>query len=126
MIRLLNLALPCSKNALHRPILCGRWAKMVRTKASKIRGEIIIHQIWAQLGGRLREPAITTPCSMSWTITFPDKRKRDGANFFEHLSDLLQAANVVADDSLIVHESMEVMPTTCRPGYVNLTLEAIP
>lgn len=126
MIRLMNLALPFSKNRMYQPVMCGRWARMVRTKASKIRGDLIIHQIWQQLGGRLRDPAITTPCSMTWTITFPDNRKRDGQNFMEHLSDILQAANVVADDSLIVHEVMEVMPTRKKPGHVDLTLEALP
>ncbi len=126
VIKLTNLSLPISKNALHIPVRCGRFTKLVRSQKARIRGDLIIHQIWQQLGGRLRDPAITKPCSMTWTITFPDRRKRDGQNFYEHLCDLLQAANVVADDSLIVHEVRETMPTFRKPGFVDLTLQELP
>ncbi len=126
MIRLVSLPLPCSKNALHIPVRCGKWTKLVRSKAARIRGEMIVAHIWKQLGGRLHNPAITKPCSMVWTITFPDKRKRDGQNYLEHLADCLQEANVVADDSLIVHEVRENMPTFQKPGHVDVSLEELP
>jgi len=99
---------------------------MVRSRAARLRQELIVVSIWKQLGGRLKEPAITKPCTMTWTITFPDKRKRDGQNFMEHLADCLQAAGVLADDSLIVHEVREVMPHTKKPGSVSVTLEELP
>jgi Holliday junction resolvase RusA-like endonuclease len=126
MIRLLNLALPFSKNRMYRPLVCGRYAQMVRTRESKLRGLLIINQIWQQLGGRLREPSITKPCSLVWSITFPDRRKRDRHNYMEHLADILQEAKVVADDSLIVHEVGEVMPVFSRPGFVDLTIQELP
>lgn len=87
---------------------------------------MIVVEIWKQMGGRLHHPAITTPCSLTWTITFPDHRKRDGQNFLEHLADCLQAANVVSDDNLIVHEVMEVMPIPKRPGWIDLEIVALP
>lgn len=126
MISLRNLPVPISKNALHTPVRCGRFVKMVRSKRAKLRGEEIIASIWKQLGGKLQEPAITKPCSMVWAITFPDKRKRDLQNFMEHLADCLQEAKVVADDSLIVHQVCEVMPSIYRPGHVDLTIEELP
>ncbi len=126
MIRLTNLPMPVSKNRLHQPIRCGRFTKMVRSKAARLRGQEIVAAIWKQLGGRLHDPAITKPCSMVWDITFPDKRKRDLANFVEHLQDLLQEARVIDDDSLIVHQVGEVMPSIVKPGFVNVTLEEIP
>lgn len=125
-IRLDRLPLPCSKNDLHIPIRCGRFTKLVRSKAARLKEEEIVVNIWKQLGGRLTAPAITKPCTMAWSITFPDKRKRDGQNYMEHLADCLQRANVVADDALIVHEVRETMPTFENPGYVTLTIRELP
>lgn len=99
---------------------------MVRSKAARLREQEIVLAIWKQLGGRLTTPAITKPCTMEWSITFPDKRKRDGQNYMEHLADCLQRANVVADDALIVHEIRETMPTFEKPGYVTLTIRELP
>jgi hypothetical protein len=126
MIRLTKLPLPVSKNALHIPIRCGKWTKMVRSKKAKLRGEMIITHIWKQLGGRLHEPIITRPAQIHWTITFPDNRKRDRANYYEHLCDLLQEAKVIADDCLLVHENGEEMPQRIKPGWIDLTLEELP
>ncbi len=63
---------------------------------------------------------------MTWTITFPDKRSRDGQNYMEHLSDCLEAAGIVANDKLIVHEVRETMPEPRKPGHVDIEIRELP
>lgn len=124
MIVLRGIPFPVSKNALHIPIRCGRWTKMVRSKAAKIRGEEIVAYIWGKLGV-IREPLFTTPVRAEVWITPPDCRARDYANSLEHLYDSLQAARVVADDKLIVEMSGGMMPQAHRPGWADVTLTEI-
>lgn len=126
MIQLLRLPLPVSKNALHVPVKCGKWHKLVRSRKARLRGEEICAAIWKQIGGKPSQPVFTRPVSMTWTVTFPDRRDRDGQNYTEHLSDCLQAAGIVSNDKLIVHEVRETMPGVEKPGFVNVTIEEIP
>lgn len=126
MIRLLRLPLPCTKNALHMPVKCGKWFKMVRTKRGRIRGQLICQEIWKQIGGKPARPCFDRPVTMTWTVTFPDRRERDGHNLMEHLADCLQLAGIVANDSLIKHEVREDMPNPEKPGWVDVCLEEIP
>jgi Holliday junction resolvase RusA-like endonuclease len=63
---------------------------------------------------------------MTWTITFPDRRPRDGQNYMEHLADCLEMAGVLANDRLLVHEVRETMPNTEKPGWVDVSLEELP
>mgnify|MGYP001589623877 CR=1 FL=1 len=101
MIRLLRLPLPCSKNALHIPIKCGRFTKLVRSKKARTIGEALVAAIWLQIGGKPSRPCFTRPVSMTWTITFPDRRPRDGQNYMEHLADCLEKAGVIENDRQI-------------------------
>ena len=126
MIRLLRLPLPCSKNALHIPIKCGRFTKLVRSKKARTIGEALVAAIWLQIGGKPSRPCFTRPVSMTWTITFPDRRPRDGQNYMEHLADCLELAGVLANDRLLVHEVRETMPNTEKPGWVDVSLEELP
>jgi hypothetical protein len=126
MIILTHLPLPVSKNALHVPVRCGKWTKMVRSQKARLRGLEICAAIWRQIGGKPSAPIFTRPVSMAWTVTFPDRRVRDGQNYMEHLSDCLQEAGIVSNDKLIVHEVRETMPGVERPGFINLTIQEIP
>jgi Holliday junction resolvase RusA-like endonuclease len=126
VIRLLRLPLPLSKNQLHIPIKCGKWHKLVRSKKARIREQEIVQAIWKQIGGKPLNPCFTKPVSVSWTIVFPDRRIRDGANHGEQLFDCLEAAGIVSNDALIVAEHRETMPQPCKPGWVDVTIEEIP
>ena len=125
MIRLIGLPLPVSKNTLHVPVRCGKWTKLVRSKKARLREQEIVACIWRQIG-RPAKPCFTRPVSITWTITFPDRRPRDGQNYFEQLADCLQAAGVVEDDSLLVHEVRETMPHFRKPGSVDLEIRELP
>ncbi len=125
MIELRGIPFPVSKNALHVPIRCGRFTKMVRSKKAKIRGQEIVAYIWSKLG-IIREPLHTKPVRVEVWVTPPDKRQRDYMNSLEHLFDCLQEARVVADDKLIVEMSGGMMPIPKRPGCVDVTITEIP
>lgn len=122
----LRLAMPVSKNARHIPIRCGKWMKLVRSKACKLKERAMVEDIWKQIGGKPESPCFTRPVSMFWTLTPPDRRPRDLCNYAESLCDCLQEAGVLADDKLIVHEGSELMPVPSKPGFVEVTLEEIP
>lgn len=125
MIELRGIPFPVSKNALHVPIRCGRFTKMVRSKKAKLRGQEIVAYIWKSLGGIIREPLHTTPVRVEVWVTPPDSRARDYMNSLEHLFDCLQAARVVSDDKLIIEMSGGMMPVPKRPGHVDLTITEI-
>lgn len=133
-VRLTRLPLPISKNALRRSMLLTfrRGGKTIhvpktyRPKKVKLRTDLIVAEIWRQLGGRLHAPIFTGPCSISWTLTPRDRRSIDRQNYFEHLADCLQEAKVVENDRLLVHEVSELMPVTEAPGWVDVTVEGVP
>lgn len=125
MIHLTGLPLTVSKNALHIPIRCGRFTKMVRSKKARLREQEIVACIWRQIGRPL-QPCFDGPVSISWTMVAPDSRKRDVANYGEQLLDCLQAAGIVKDDAQVVHETHELMPYARKPGHIDITIEAIP
>jgi Holliday junction resolvase RusA-like endonuclease len=122
MIILKRIPFPVSKNALHQPIRCGKFTKLVRTKKAKLRGEEIVAYIWKQLGGVIREPLITGNVRVEVWVTPPDCRPRDFMNSLEHLYDCLEAARVVANDKQIVEMSGGMMPQAVRPGWVDVTI----
>lgn len=123
---LLKLPMPTSKNALHVPVRCGKFTKMVRSKKAKLRGQEIVAAIWKQLGGVLTEPIFTGPVSIEWTLTPRNKRLVDRQNYLEHLADCLEEAKVVANDRLLVHEVSEMMPVPVSPGWVDVTITELP
>ncbi len=124
MIRL-ELPLPVSKNARHTAVRCGRFFKTVRTKAARLKEEAMVALIWKAIG-RPSAPSFAAPVSVTVFLTFPDRRRRDGANFTESLFDCLERARIVSDDSLIVHHVCEVSPEFKRPGSCIVTIEQIP
>ena len=125
VISLHGIPFPVSKNALHVPVRCGRFTKMVRSKKAKIRGAEIVAHIWKALGV-IREPLHTRPVRVEVWITPPDCRHRDYMNSLEHLFDCLQEARVVSDDKLIVEMSGGMMPTPKRPGWCDVTVTELP
>ena len=126
MIRLTRLPLPVSKNALHIPIKCGKFHKLVRSKKARLRAEEIVQEMHRQMGGKPRSPCFTRPVSLTWTMTPPDSRSRDVANYGEQLLDCLQEAGIVSNDRLVVHETHEMMPVAERPGWIDLEVREIP
>lgn len=125
MIRL-TLPLPVSKNARHTAIRCGRFFKTVRTKAARIKEEAMVALIWKQIGGRPSAPIFTKPCSLTYFLTFPDRRQRDRQNYEESLCDCLERALVVSNDALLVHAVGEVSPEFRKPGSCVVTVEELP
>lgn len=121
MIEIKGIPFPVSKNALHIPVRCGRFTKMVRSKQARIRGEEIVAYIWSKLG-TIHAPLITVPVRVEVWVTPPDKRPRDFMNSLEHLYDCLQAARVVADDKQIVEMSGGMRPEAKRPGWVDVII----
>jgi Holliday junction resolvase RusA-like endonuclease len=122
----LDLPLPCSKNARHMPIKCGKWFKEVRTKKARIMEQAMVALIWKGIGGRPSAPCFARPVSVTVFLTFPDRRIRDGANYTESLFDCLERAGIVSNDSLIVHHVCEVSPEFKKPGGCRVTIEEIP
>ena len=126
MIRFIRLPLTVSKNALHIPIKCGKFHKMVRSKKARLREEEIVAEMHRQIGGKPLVPCFTRPVSVTWTMTPPDSRSRDVANYGEQLLDCLQAAGIVSNDRLVVHETHEMMPCPEKPGWIDLEVNEIP
>ncbi len=127
-IQLKRLPLPCMLNQMYRALpirlKSGRTiTKSVLSAKARRCKEALCLAIILQLKGR---PMIGRPCSLSISVTPPDKRPRDLDGYWKQLKDSLQAAGVVADDKFIVQESGEMMPTSCRPGWVDVTVQELP
>lgn len=132
VVALRRLPLPCPLNALYMSIpirvRAGSGSRIVQKLVATTRARkcklAVIAAIRAQLGGD--GPRIDRPCTLSYTVTIPDRRKRDLDCYEKQLLDCLQAAGVVADDARIVQISKEMMPEPKRPGWIDLEVSALP
>lgn len=86
-------AFPPSTNNLYRNLRAGGRVKTARYKQWLTAMHLQI--------AAARAPIFTRPVAVRYTFARPDRRRRDLGNLEKPVSDLLVAAGVLADDSLI-------------------------
>ena len=119
MIRL-TLSLPCPANRLYRAIAFktkagGRFSKQILSKVARQKRDLLIAEVWEQLGGR-PEP-ITGPVQVSYTVVPRDKRTPDVDAYEKHLLDCLTKAGVWNDDKQVIQVSKERIEPK-HPGFL--------
>ncbi len=97
---------------------------IMSAKGRKLK-QLVVSQLLLQLQ-RSAKPVFTTPCTMDYLITFPDKRPRDIDCYEKALLDSLQAAGVVSNDKLFVQITKQSHPVPSRPGGITMTITELP
>ena len=71
-----------------------------------------------------RHPIIDYPVAVTWTVTVPDRRARDGSNLLKCLEDGLTKAGVWTDDNFNIARSTTILwnGVVSRPGGVVVEL----
>jgi Holliday junction resolvase RusA-like endonuclease len=100
-----------------------KFTKKVLSGEYRKKRELLISEVWKQLGGK---PApMTGDVRMSYTITPRDKRTADVDAYEKTLLDGLQMAGVYLNDKQVVQISKERMPAAVHPGCIEVTIEEL-
>jgi Holliday junction resolvase RusA-like endonuclease len=75
-----------------------------------------------------RQPIVDYPVSVTWTVTVPDRRVRDGSNLLKCLEDGLTKAGVWTDDNFSVVRSTTILwnGVVAKPGSVTVEICRLP
>lgn len=126
-INLKHLPLPCPLNQLYRSVQICVKGRMINKSILSARARRCRDALCLAITMQLRSrPRLNRPCTLSYSITKPDKRVRDIDAYNKQLLDCLEASGVVMNDSVITMSNAEMMPVPKRPGWIDLVLQELP
>jgi Holliday junction resolvase RusA-like endonuclease len=128
-----RISLPCPLNRRFMPIAFTKkhpggksftGARQVLSKEYRSKQQRLVAEVWKQTGG-FPPAAITGNVQVCMVMTPRDKRTADIDAYAKAILDGLVKANVLKDDSQVVHTICERLPNAEHPGHIDVTVEEI-